>query len=181
MRILLVICWLITSSFMPVNQPHPAFGLKVSYQSTGSIVSYIAYIDNGRAQSHVKMITEAEFIKVASGFWPSIYNPSKKNLFAEHHLNHGVLTDQNTLKEYTFCAPLDSVWKIHFQKNPLDVKKGAGWSNRQFNPSLSQELYLSKTYHVNHIDTEYFLDTNMWHLLQDVQDPVWIEKYKFLR
>ncbi len=166
---------------MLVNQPHSAFGLKISYQSTGAIVSYIAYIDNGRAQTHMKIISENEFIKVASGHWPSIYNPTRRNFFAEHNFMCGVLKDSFTLKEYTYCVPLDSLWKIHFQKNPLDATKGAGWSNRQFNPSLNQEYYISKNYGVNHIDTEYFLDSNMWKILGDVQDKKWIENYKCLK
>ena len=84
MKMLLVFCWFISSSFMLVNQPHPAFGLKVSFQSTGVLTSYIAYIDNGRAHTHLKILTETEFIKIASGHWPSIYNPTRRNYFEEH-------------------------------------------------------------------------------------------------
>ena len=90
---LLVFCWFISSSFMLVNQPHPAFGLKVSFQSTGVLTSYIAYIDNGRAHTHLKILTETEFIKIASGHWPSIYNPTRRNYFAEHNYQCGVLKD----------------------------------------------------------------------------------------
>ena len=108
MRILLVLCWFVSSSFMLVNPPHSAFGVKISFQSTGNITSYIAYIDNGRTQSHVKQITETEFIKIASGHWPSIYNPTRRNFFTEHNYACGVLKDSFTLKEYTYCVPLDS-------------------------------------------------------------------------
>ena len=178
---LLVFCWFISSSFMLVNQPHPAFGLKISFQSTGVLTSYIAYIDNGRTHTHLKILTETEFIKIASGHWPSIYNPTRRNYFAEHNYQCGVLKDSFTLKDYTYCIPLDSLWKLHFQKNPLDITKGNGWSNKPFNPSLSQELFLSTNYGVKHIDSEYFLDSNMWKILGDVQKTEWIEKYKYLK
>lgn len=166
---------------MFVTQPHSAFGLKISFQSTGVLTTYIAYIDNGRTHSHSKIITETEFIKIASGHWPSIYNPTRRNYFEEYKFNCGVLKDSFTLKEYTYCIPLDSLWKVHFQKNPLDITLGNGWSNKQFNPSLNQELFLYKTYGVKHIDSDFFLDSNMWKILSDVQNPQWIENYKSLQ
>ena len=166
---------------MLVNPPHSAFGVKISFQSTGNITSYIAYIDNCRTQSHVKQITETEFIKIASGHWPSIYNPTRRNFFTEHNYACGVLKDSFTLKEYTYCVPLDSLWKIHFEKHPLDNTRGNGWSNKPFNPSLKQELFLYKTYGVAHIDANYFLDSNLWKILGDIQDPKWIENYKQLK
>jgi len=181
MKMLLVLCWMITGSFMLVNQPHAAFGVKVSFQSTGSLTTFIAYIDNGRTHTHLKVITETEFIKIASGHWPSIYNPTRKNYFEEHKYPCGVLKDSFTLKDYTYCVPIDSLWKLHFEKNPLDVTKGSGWSNKQFNPSLSQELFLYNNYGVGHIDSDFFLDTNLWKILGDVQNKEWIEKYKCLK
>jgi len=181
MRILLVLCWFVSSSFMLVSPPHSAFGVKISFQSTGILTSYIAYIDNGRTQSHVKQITETEFIKIASGHWPSIYNPTRRNFFAENNFDCGVLKDSFTLKEYTYCVPLDSLWKLHFEKHPLDVTKGNGWSNKQFNPSLKQEFFLYQNYGVAHIDANYFLDSNLWKILKDVQNPEWIANYKCLK
>ncbi len=166
---------------MLVSPPHSAFGVKISFQSTGLLTSYIAYIDNGRTQSHVKQITETEFIKIASGHWPSIYNPTRRNFFAENNFDCGVLKDSFTLKEYTYCVPLDSLWKLHFEKHPLDITKGNGWSNKQFNPSLKQELFLFQNYRVAHIDANYFLDSNLWKILKDVQNPEWIANYKCLK
>jgi hypothetical protein len=166
---------------MLVNQPHGAFGVKISYQSTGKLTSYIAYIDNGRVQTHLKQITETEFIKIASGHWPSIYNPTRRNYFKENNFDCGILKDSFTLKDYTYCVPLDSLWKIHFEKNPLDITKGNGWSNKQFNPSLKQELYIFNRYGVSHLDGSYFLDSNLWKLLADVQDQNWIANYKCLK
>jgi hypothetical protein len=80
-KILFIFSLVLTSSFLLVSPPHGAFGVKVSYQSTGEITSFIAYIDNGRAQTHLKYLTKDEFIKIASGHWPSIYNPYKKRPF----------------------------------------------------------------------------------------------------
>ena len=181
MRIAVVLCWFISSSFMLVNPPHGAFGVKISFQATGVLTSYIAYIDNGRVQTHAKQISETEFIKIASGHWPSIYNPTRRNFFKEYNYDCGVLKDSFTLKDYTYCLPLDSLWKIHFEKHPLDITKGNGWSNKQFNPSLKQELFLYQTYGVAHLDADYFLDTNFWKLLGDIQKPEWISSYKCLK
>jgi hypothetical protein len=181
MKCALLFCWFLSGSIMLVVPPHAAFGVKISYQSTGSITSYIAYIDNGRMHTHLKQISETEFIKIASGHWPSIYNPTQKNYFEEHKFNCGVLKDSFTLKEYTYCTPMDSLWKLHFEKHPVNNINGSGWSNKQFNPSLSQELYLYNTYGVAHMDADYFCDTSLWKLLKDVQNPQWIENYKAMK
>ena len=166
---------------MLVEPPHGAFGVKISYQSSGSLLNYIAYIDNGRTHTHVKQITETEFIKIASGHWPSIYNPNRKNYFSENKYPCGVLKDSFTLKEYTYCLPLDSLWKLHFQKNPYDMTVGNGWSNKEFNPSLKQELYLFNNYGIRHMDSDYFKDSSLWKILGDVRNQQWIENYKCLK
>lgn len=180
-KILLILSLALTSSFMLVGPPHGAFGVKVSYQSTGAITSFIAYIDNGRAQTHLKYLSKNEFIKIASGHWPSIYNPTRKDYFEEKKLLCGMVKDSFTLKDYAYCIPIDSLWKIHFERHPIDITLGDGWSNKQFNPSLSQELFLYQNYGIKKIDGDYFKDSNVWKILSDVTDYKWIEHYKTLK
>lgn len=180
-KILFIFSLIITSSFVMVSTPHGAFGVKVSYQSTGQITSYIAYIDNGRTEAHLKYLSKDEFIKIASGHWPSIYNPNRINYFEKNNLLCGTLKDSFTLKDYTYCIPSDSLWKLHYERHPIDITNGEGWSNQQYMPSLTQELYLYNNYGIRKIDGDYFKDTNLWKILKDVTNPSWIEHYKSLK
>jgi hypothetical protein len=56
-----------------------------------------------------------------------------------------------------------------------------GWSSNLYKPSLKQEKFLYDNYGVGNIDGDFFLDTAFWKLLNDVQDPVWIQNYKSLQ
>ena len=80
-----------------------------------------------------------------------------------------------------YCPPLDSLWKIRFATYPFKHKTDIGWSNKYHKPAPRQEKYLFERYGVDHIDSKFFLDTNFWRLLRDVNDPNWIKNYKSLR
>ena len=85
------------------------------------------------------------------------------------------------MKKVVGCVPMDSLWKIRFSTFPFIHNTDMGWSNKYNKPSLGQEKYLSKRYGIDHIDGDYFLDTNFWKLMQDVVDPVWVSNYKSIR
>ncbi len=177
-RLLFLGIWVFTTSIVVVYETRPVFGVKVGYQSTGKLTMYMVYLDNGVYQNSRKMLTENEFIHIASGNWPSIYNPRRINYFEQNHLSCGIIKDSISEKDYSYCIPLDSLWKIRFEKHPFDLKQGNGWSHKQFKPSPKQEIYLYQTYGVRQIDGDYFTDLNFWKLLNDVQDPNWILNYK---
>lgn len=180
-RIILISIWLSLSSVVFMGEAKPIFGVKVCYQSTGQFTSFMVYLDNGVTQNARKILTQNEFIHIASGKWPSMYNPKRINYFEEHNLNCGVIKDSITLKEYGYCLPLDSLWKIRFQKHPFDISQGNGWSQKQFRPSPHQEIYLYDNYKIKQIDGDYFLGDNFWKILQDIQNPEWIENYKAIQ
>jgi hypothetical protein len=120
-------------------------------------------------------------VSLASGHWPSIYNPNRIDYFEQNNLLCGVLKDSFTLKDYSYCIPIDSLWKLHYERHPIDITNGEGWSNKQFNPSLKQELFLYQNYNIRKIDGDYFKDTNLWKILKDVTNPTWIENYRSLK
>ena len=125
-----------------------------------------------------RIVDKKTFIKIVSGEWPSIYNPNRIDLFKENNISLTVKTDSSTLKEYLDCVSLDSLWKIRFSTYPFIYNNEMGWSNKLFKPSPNQEIYLKERYNIDHIDGEYFLDTNFWLLLTDVVDTNWIKNYK---
>ena len=92
-----------------------------------------------------------------------------------------MVKDSFTLKDYAYCIPIYSLWKIHYERHPIDITLGDGWSNKQFNPSLSKELFLYQNYGIKKIDGDYFKDSNVWKILSDVTYYKWIEHYKTLK
>jgi hypothetical protein len=76
---------------------------------------------------------------------------------------------------------MDSLWKIRFGTYPFKHRTDPGWSNKYHKPSPRQEKYLYDRYGVYHVDSDFFLDTSFWRLLQDVKDTAWINNYKSLR
>lgn len=191
MRFWIIIIWILTCSLhFNKNVIRPVFGVKISYQANNSMTTFVCYIDNGRTLAHQRILTQEEFIKIVSGFWPSIYNPNKIDFFKERNLNCGVYKDSITLKTFTYGASFDSLWKVRFSTYPFRGGNEEGWAigkrietddltiNR---PSLKQEKYLYDTYKVRRIDGDFFIDTNFWKLMNDVLDPIWIKNYKSLR
>jgi hypothetical protein len=156
------------------------FGVRVAYQSTGQMITLVAFFSDGKMQSHRKILTLKEFIHYASGDWPSIYNRNRIDLFKLNDVPGGVYQDSITLQKIPYCFAIDSLWKLRFDRYPFQGNGEMGWSQEQFLPSSQQQKFLYKHYDMDHIDTKFFIDTNFWKLLRDVCDPEWVEQYKNL-
>lgn len=180
MRFFFIIAWFIFGSVIGSPTGKGVFGVCVSYQATGNYTTYIAYIQTASGMSHRRTLTEAELIKFAAGYWPNAYNSTKENLFALNHLDCNAEKDYKTQVVYTYCSPLDSLWKLRFQLAPMKGIQAEGWSGKEFRPSTGQEQYLYKEFGIYNIDRDFFVDTNFWKLLRSVKDPEWINHYKNL-
>jgi len=176
--IVLAVIFLVCSSIQRQNLIRTVFGVKVSYQSNGSMITLVAYLHNGRTLSHQKILSLRDFSFFASGEWPSVYNPDRADFFEENNVPGGVYTDSITQEKIPYCFALDSLWKIRFRMYPFQGKNEKGWSQEASVPSLSQKKYLYERYGVDQIDFKYILDTSFWKLLRDVRDPNWIATYR---
>lgn len=181
--ILLILLWFLCGSivYSPTQTARGVFGVRIAFQANSQFLTFVAFLQNDRTLNHKRILSQTEFINFASGHWPSIYNPKRINYFEERNLQCGIYTDTFSLKEATYCVPLDSLWKIRFSTYPIRGSSEEGWSSQMYNPSDKQDLFLFENYNVRSIDGDFFLDSNMWNLLSDVQDPVWIKNYKSLR
>ncbi len=180
MKWLLLLSWFILSSILFVPSGTGKFGACIAYQATGKIVTYIAYLQDGNRISMRRTLLEDEFVKFASGFWPSAYNPNRENLFEKEGLSCGVIVEEETKKQYPFCSPMDSLWKIRFSTYPFKGLIADGWSGKSYRPSSGQEKYLYKEFGITNIDHDFFVDTNFWKILKSVNDREWINYYKNL-
>lgn len=157
------------------------FGVRVSIGSNSELCTFVCFLYNGRVLTQKRILDEQSFIKIVSGEWPSIYNPKRINYFEENGVSCGTVFDSTTFKRVGLCNPLDSLWKIRFGTYPFQHRTDLGWSNKYHKPSPKQEKYIFDRYDVDHVDTKFFLDTNFWRLLKDVEDTAWIRNYKSLR
>ena len=161
-----------------MGESRPVFGVNVAIGANSKITTFVCYVNNGRVLTKKKLMDSDTFVKIASGYWPSVYNPLRKDYFEENNIDCSLLTDEITQKKIVGCVPIDSLWKIRFATYPFKHNTTVGWSNKYNKPSPGQEKYLFNRYGINHIDGDYFIDTSFWLLMKDVTDPQWIANYK---
>ncbi len=180
--IAIIYFWIVLISGIPSeNVVRGVFGVQVGVQANSQMTTFVCYINNGRSITYKKYISQNDFVKYASGYWPSIYNPERINYFDLYKIDAGVIVDSVSRQVTTYCSPCDSLWKIRHSTYPFQGRYTEyGWSPNLYKPSSQQEIFLFNNYGIKSID-EPFLDSNFWKLLSDVQDPGWIKKYKTLR
>ena len=180
LRLLLLAFWVISSSIVRLPEKRPVFGVNVAIGANSTVTSFVCYLHNGYTLSQKRIVDAKTFVKIVTGFWPSVYNPARKDFFKENDINCAILTDSITLKPVLGCVPIDSLWKIHFGTYPFTSNAEIGWSNKYHRPSPKQEQFLYNHYGIRQIDSDYFLDTNFWKIMHDVVDEKWIANYKSL-
>jgi hypothetical protein len=172
--------WFIFSSVIYKQSARTVFAVQVNMQTNSQMYTLYVFTDNGRILSNKKYLTKDDFVKFASGKWPSIYNPQRKNMLQENNILCGLIKDSITKKDVVYCSPLDSLWKLRYSDYPYNTGKERGWSSELYKPSSKQALFLRDNYGVKDIDFEFFIDTSFWKILRDVQNPDWIKMYRSL-
>jgi hypothetical protein len=80
----------------------------------------------------------------------------------------------------TDCLTLDNLWKLRFWEYPYAVADGArtgkGWAEKPTIPGERQFEVLSD-YGITHT-TALCYGENMFRLLRDMGDPVWVDNYR---
>ncbi|MBL7898703.1 MAG: hypothetical protein JNJ99_09225 [Crocinitomicaceae bacterium] len=154
-----------------------AVGLFAGAHSSMITYAVVSYRDGQFLGAQV--LTEQQFMYQALGYYPSIANINKENLFAKNGVDSCFLikNDLNKIVGY-YNKPFWDLWKIRFYENPIQFDM-RGWSQGQYKPSIYQMKILKESYGVNNVLTDYFYGDTLYKLLRDVQNPVWVESYKF--
>lgn len=174
-----VSCWYLTSSvFFNVYLVETGFGVRISFQADGEILTYMAYQKTSNQNVNKRIITKDQFIKYASGNWPNPFNRLRTNLFEKYSIPCGCFKDSLFKTESLNCDALDSLWKIRFSSYPFQGFSDEGWSQNFYRPSDKQLAFLRDRYKIKNLDSDFFIDTNLWQLLKDVQDEEWILNYR---
>jgi hypothetical protein len=175
-----LLLWFLCNSIVLMQSVKTVFAVQVNMQTNSQMYTIYVFTDNGRTLTNKKHLTKDDFVKFASGKWPSIYNPKRLNLLEENKILCGLMKDSITKKDVVYCSPLDSLWKLRFSDYPFNNGKDKGWSSEMYKPSSNQAIFLRDNYGVKDIDFEYFIGENFWKIMQDVQNPDWIKKYRSL-
>lgn len=127
------------------------------------------------------VMTEPRFMYEAMGYYPSIANLNKENLFAKNGVDSCFLisNDLNKIVGY-YCKPFHDLWKIRFYTHPSQYDSD-GWSQGQFIPCRWQREYLAAEYGVNNVLVDYFYGDSLFKILRDVQNPAWVSEYHFMQ
>jgi hypothetical protein len=181
MRVLLLILFFPLLGVQNLDAPknNASFGVRISIGANSEVYNLVGirYNLDGSIRER-RFLSKDDFIRYASGFWPSLYNNAKVDLFEKNGVEGGMIFIDSLNKKIPYCPVLDSLWKIRFDRNPFGRTYEDGWSQGKFKPSLKQELFLLKNYGVKYLDTEYIVDTSFWKLLKDMQSPDWVLEYK---
>ena len=128
-----------------------------------------------------QLMTEPRFMYEAMGYYPSIANLNKENLFEKNGVDSCFLlyNDLNKVSGY-YCKPFHDLWRIRFYTHPsqFDVE---GWSQGQFTPCRWQREYLFKEYGVTNVLIDYFYGDSLFKILRDIQNPAWVNDYHYLQ
>ena len=155
-----------------------AVGLFASAHS--SLITYAMVTFRDGAFAGAVIMSEARFMYEAMGYYPSIANLNKENLFEKYGVDSCFLlkNDLNKISGY-YCKPFLELWKIRFFTHP-SVYDSDGWSQGQYKPSRWQREYLYKEYGVTNVLLDYFYGDSLFKILRDVQSPDWIYNYHFM-
>jgi hypothetical protein len=156
------------------------FAIKIGNQNE-SFYTLMAYCKTGDRITNKRILSMQEFIQFATGNWPSVYNPERINYLQMYDLNCGFVIDTFSRKQEFGCIPLDSLWKLQYSSFPYLGSMEPGWAANEFGPSDLQAKYLCDRYNFKGLSSGLITDTNLFKLLGDVMDQVWIENYKSLR
>lgn len=173
------LCFLLCSGFSQTTGKKTVFGVGLFTSAHSNMITYaIITLRNGAIEG-AQVVSEQQFMYQAMGYYPSIANINKENLFQKYGVDSCFLlkNDYNKISGY-YCKPFKLLWKLRFFENPYEFDT-PGWSQGQHKPSIYQMKILREEYGVTNILTDFFYGDTLFKLLRDVQDPAWVSSYRF--
>lgn len=150
------------------------------------MLNYAIVIRNGDKIFKTQSLTEQSFMMQITGRMNSPANPKMKNLLKENVLDTCDCIMDNLYKKYLGynCEPFRLLWKIRYKYDPQnhhlkEYPEYQGWAYEFYSPGMNQGEYLKKRYHINSLN-DYIIGENLFLLLKDVQDSVWVNDYFYM-
>lgn len=171
---------------IPYLQVKNEFGISLCPGANSSLYNYGIVTKSGNQILKTTPLTEQSFMMQIMGKMNSTANPKMKNLLKEHVKDTcECLIDDLYKKYYGYkCYPITILWKLRYKYEPrnhaykqYDVFQG--WAVNQYAPSEKQSAYLMERYKIKSLN-DYITGENLYQLIKDVQDTLWIEDYKIM-
>lgn len=141
---------------------------------------------NGDKVVQSQQLTEQNFMMQITGRMQSKANPNLKNLLKEKVLDTCDCIMDDLYKKYEGfnCVPITILWKVRYKYDPRyhnkkEYEENQGWAIDNYCPSKKQCAYLKDRYKIVSLN-DFIIGENMYQLLNDVQDSVWIENYNLM-
>ncbi|MBK9591250.1 MAG: hypothetical protein IPO32_07035 [Crocinitomicaceae bacterium] len=155
------------------------FGIGLFTSAHSQLITYAIITLRDSTITGALIVTEQQFMYQAMGYYPSLANMKRENLFQKYGVDSCFLVSDELDNIIGYYAkPFYDLWKIRFYEHPMYFDT-EGWSQGQMKPSRYQSDFLYKEYGVSNVLTQYFYGDTLFKLLRDVQDPAWIESYRF--
>jgi hypothetical protein len=155
------------------------FGIGLFTGAHSELITYAIITLRDSIITGAQIVTEQQFMYQAMGYYPSIANIKKENLFLKNGVDSCFLISNDLDKIVGYYAkPFYDLWRIRFYEHPM-LFDTPGWSQGRIKPSRFQMEFLLKEYGIRNVLTEYFYGDMLYKLLRDVQDPVWVANYRF--
>jgi hypothetical protein len=157
------------------------FGLSLATGQNGQLFTlFIVKVYEGNILESTPLSRE-QFIRQVQGRTFSKANTDAEDLFRKYGVAACTLPADSAAMGYlTDCLTLDNLWKLRFWEYPYAVADGArtgkGWAEKPTIPGERQFEVLSD-YGITHT-TALCYGENMFRLLRDMGDPVWVDNYR---
>jgi hypothetical protein len=197
------LCLLAAGIFVQSSPPattyHDELGFSLMPGANSSPVSFyiIRKFDDPARVIQATNISKGEFMAIGVGWGDNPANPNHENLFDKYDVVNCGYHNDTVIHRVFFkggfgCNPLDDLWRLAYSEYPYNgpqtsgsgqnqsvgnpIGPGPGWARDPLKPSEGQQNILQSYGPVFWNDIIH--GENAFHLLHDMQDPDWVNRYK---
>lgn len=154
-----------------------AFNLTPHTSGSGNT---FAIIDRYQGKiTRIQEIPEKHFVLIATGNMQSKANPKQVNFFHHAGIPRCKVEYDEPFHDWNIdCLPLEDLWKLRFQKQPLTFVEGEdlGWAGKEHCPN-DRQMFILEKYGIQGLD-DYVIGEQAFELIRDCGDPNWVNNYK---
>jgi hypothetical protein len=164
-------------------QAKSEFAITICPGPNNTLLNYSVVVKSGGKVIKSTPLTEQNFFMQITGRMSSPANSKLKNILKEKVLDTCDCVMDDLYNKYLGynCIPFDQLWKIRYKYDPRfhnmkELPENQGWAKENYCPGKLQFAYILDRYHIKTLN-EFIVGDDLYQLLKDVQDTVWIEQY----
>lgn len=174
------------------------FSLMPGANSTAVTFHIIKKWDDPKLPLEARNISQAEFMRIASGMLKCDANPKGENLFAVNGMTDCGWFDDTVVNRIFYesgirCNTMNDIWRLRYGEWPFHIQAprvgnngpntlspvgpGPGWARKPLQPSEGQ-LEILKGYGPEDPMVDAIWGADAFRLLKDMQDDGWVTTYR---